>query len=72
MKRVIYTVIVGGYDRLIEPQPFPGWDFVCFTDGRNTGLRATVGLIDWYGSTFDTKDMEQFRQSRLIKIFPHR
>ena len=72
MKRVIYTVIVGGYDRLIEPQPFPGWDFVCFTDGRNTGLRATVGLSHWDVRPLDSKDLDVFRQSRLPKILPHR
>lgn len=31
--KVIYTAIIGGYDKLIEPKFKPnGWDFVCFTD----------------------------------------
>lgn len=72
MKRVIYTVIVGGYDRLIEPQPFPGWDFVCFTDGRNTGLRAKVGLSHWDIRPLGDEGMDSFRHSRLPKILPHR
>lgn len=72
MKRVIYTVIVGGYDRLIEPQPFPGWDFVCFTDGRNTGLRAKVGLSHWDIRPLSDETLDSFRRSRLPKILPHR
>lgn len=72
MKRVIYTVIIGGYDRLIEPQAYPGWDFVCFTDGRNTGLRAKLGLSRWEVRHFDTEGLDSFRQSRLPKILPHR
>lgn len=72
MKRVIYTVIVGGYDRLIEPQPFPGWDFVCFTDGRNTGLRAKAGLSHWDIRPLEDDGLDSFRHSRLAKILPHR
>lgn len=72
MKRVIYTVIIGGYDRLIEPQPYPGWDFVCFTDGRNTGLRAKVGLSHWNIRPLPDENLDSFRCSRLPKILPHR
>ena len=72
MERVIYTVIVGGYDRLIEPQPFPGWDLVCFTDGRNTGLRAKLGLSRWDIRPLPGDALDTFRHSRLPKILPHR
>lgn len=32
MRRVVYTVIVGGYDRLADVRQWPGWDFICFSD----------------------------------------
>lgn len=72
MKRVIYTVIVGGYDRLIEPPTYPGWDYVCFTDGKNTGLRAKTGLSKWDIRALDEEELDDFRISRLPKILPHR
>lgn len=72
MRRVIYTVIVGGYDRLIEPEGYPGWDFVCFTDGKRIGLRAKLGLSRWQVRTFDDQELDTWRISRLPKILPHR
>ncbi len=33
MKKVIYTVLTGNYDRLAQPEVVdPAWDYVCFTD----------------------------------------
>ncbi|MBL4613318.1 MAG: DUF616 domain-containing protein [Magnetovibrio sp.] len=72
MKRVIYTVIVNGYDRLIEPEAYPGWDFICFTDGKRIGLRAKLGLSKWQVRQLPSEDMDSFRHSRLPKILPHR
>lgn len=73
MKRVIYTVIVGGYDALIEPPVFTGWDYVCFTDGRNIGLRAKLGFSRWDIRPLPQDgDLDSFRRSRLPKIMPHR
>lgn len=40
-KRVIYTVLTGGYDPLVQPAVTrPGWDYVCFTDqpGERDGV----------------------------------
>lgn len=32
-EKVIYTVLVGDYEELIEPDVVtPGWDYICFTD----------------------------------------
>jgi len=72
MKRVIYTVIVHGYDRLIEPEAYPGWDFVCFTDGNRTSLRSKLGLSKWQVRTLAADGFDSFRHSRLPKILPHR
>ena len=72
MKRVIYTVIVDGYDRLIEPEPYPGWDYVCFTDGKRSGWRAKVGLSRWDIRPLPDEGHDSFRHSRLPKILPHR
>lgn len=72
MKRVIYTVIVGGYDRLREPEPYPGWDFVCFTDGRRTGWRSKVGLSHWDIRPIHGDAPTEVLRSRLPKILPHR
>jgi len=72
MRCVIYTVIVGGYDRLIEPEGYPGWDFVCFTDAKCIGWRAKLGLSRWQVRTFDDPELDTWRTSRLPKILPHR
>ena len=74
MKRVIYTVIVGGYDRLREPAPYPGWDYVCFSDGQRTGWRPKVGLSHWDIRPLPGADegLDPVRRSRMAKILPHR
>ncbi|MBF0249689.1 MAG: DUF616 domain-containing protein [Alphaproteobacteria bacterium] len=72
MKRAIYTVIVDGYDRLIEPQAFAGWDYICFTDGKRAGLKARMGLSKWQIRTLDPEGLDSWRHSRLPKILPHR
>lgn len=35
IKKVIYTVILGGYDELSPAPKFEGWDFVVFTDDED-------------------------------------
>jgi len=72
MKRVIYTVIIGGYDQIIEPPAFPDWDYICFTDRKRPSLRAAFGLSKWQSRTFDSEGLDAFRLSRLPKILPHR
>lgn len=72
MKRVIYTVIVGGYDRLRQPVAYPGWDYVCFTDGRRTGWRPKLGLSHWDIRPLPDTGLTPTLNSRLPKILPHR
>lgn len=72
MNRVIYTVIVNGYDRLIEPPAYPGWDFVCFTDGIGLSWRARAGLSRWTIRRIDKSGLDPRRYSRHPKLLPHR
>ncbi len=75
-KRVIYTVIVNNYDRLQEPTVYPGWDYVCFTDGKGLSWRAKLGLSKWkiryFDGEFEGEELGPTRYSRLPKILPHR
>jgi len=64
--KVIYTAIIGGYDKLLEPDYKPtGWDFVCFTDrdlkSDNWEIRKTLPLYE-----------DNTRTARKHKLLPHR
>lgn len=46
-KKVIYTVIFGGYDQLQEPECIPtGWDFICFSDHDYDSSVWEVRVVD--------------------------
>lgn len=64
-RRVIYTVLTGGYDALPAPFRAPGWDYVCFTDDPK--LRSP----HWDVRTFDSRGLDAVRASRLPKILAH-
>jgi len=66
MKKVIYTAIIGGYDKLIEPTFKPeGWDFVCFSDRDLKSdiweIRKTIPLYS-----------DNTRTARKHKLLTHR
>ena len=68
-KIVIYTVITGGYDNLVDPEVVePGFDYVCFTDNVS-GLKSDVWdirpLPEWCLTV--TPDKRQ----RMLKILAH-
>ena len=71
MKKVIYTVVVNGYDKLLPAPKFPGWDCICFTDGKRLPLTARLGLSGWKIVTYPDWGFDGFRYSRLPKILPH-
>lgn len=44
-RKVCYTCIAGGYDRLIQPHHIEaGWDYVCFTDDAELLDRGQLGV----------------------------
>jgi hypothetical protein len=64
IKKVVYSVILGGYDELSPAPKFKGWDFVVFTDDAD--LKAdgwTKYLVD---GTSDTQ-----KESRKYKFLSH-
>ena len=66
-KLVIYTVIVGGYDTLKEPEFFDdNCDYICFTDDKE--LTSDIWQIQLIGKT----DLDNTRMQRMYKILPHR
>jgi len=65
-KKVIYTAIFGGYDKLPEPEFIPeGWDFVCFTD---TSIKSDVWKIIETPAIYE----DPTRNARKCKVLPHR
>lgn len=68
MRKVIYTVNVGGYDKPRRAPRFPGWDTVLFTD-RASGLR--LRLAGWTVRRFDTQGLAAGAASRRPKLLPH-
>lgn len=67
MKKVIYTVITGGYDRLLKPLKITqGWDYICFTDDRD--------MMDdfWEIRYFEDPQLDPAKLSRKPKILAHK
>ena len=64
-KKVIYTCLTGGYDRLEQPAAVaPDWDYVCFTD-----TDGQDGVWQLRKIPFDSPD--PVSRSRYPKILPH-
>ena len=64
-KKVIYTCLTGGYDRLEQPVAVaPDWDYVCFTD-----TDGQDGVWRLRKIPFDSPD--PVSRSRYPKILPH-
>lgn len=65
MKKVIYTVITGGYDPLTQPRALsPEWDYICFCDssGRDGA---------WQLRTIPYQDDNPVLRARYVKMHPH-
>jgi len=65
-KKVIYTAIFGGYDKLPDPTFIPdGWDFICFTD---SDIESDI----WNVIKVPAIYKDPTRNARKCKILPHR
>ena len=71
MRKVIYTVIVGGYDDVRSLPPFPGWDFVLLTDKKPSLWKRLLRRSRWQVRLFDNPGLDLTRYSRLPKLKPH-
>lgn len=69
-RKVLYTVIVGGYDTVRRPPRIKGWDFVLFTD-RPVKLWRRIGR-SWDVRALSGDGLDIARTSRLPKILPHK
>jgi hypothetical protein len=66
MKNVIYTAIVGKYDRLAEPTVLsPGFQYICFTD--NPRLQSK----HWNIVQLPVTKLDSTRLARRVKILFH-
>lgn len=69
-KVCVYTVLVGGYDRIIEPQEVdPNIDFICFV-GKTESSRQNSTIWEFVEIESDLKDLG--RLSRIPKLLPHK
>lgn len=67
MKKVIYSVLVGNYDKLRQPEVIvPGWDYICFS---NDLLEKQIGV--WQIRRFDYHNKLPVRESHYPKMNPH-
>ena len=65
-KKVIYTCLTGGYDRLEQPVVTdPSWDYVCFTDSDGQD-----GV--WQLRKIPYESPDPVTRSRYPKILPHK
>ena len=65
-RKVIYTCLTGGYDRLEQPAAVaPDWDYVCFTD-----TEGQDGVWQLRKIPFESPD--PVVRSRYPKILPHK
>ena len=66
MKRVIYTCITGGYDKLREPETVDGdFDYICFTDAA---VSSEEGV--WQIRPIPYSCDDPTRLSRYVKLLP--
>jgi hypothetical protein len=66
-KIVVYTAIIGGYDKLNEPKFISeGCDYICFTDNEN--LKSDI----WKVIKINSTSCNNIRTARKYKILPHK
>lgn len=66
-KKLLYTVLVGGYDQLNEvPKRLPGWDYICYTD--NPEATSDTWEIQFLENPLN---LDPVRLSRHYKINNH-
>ena len=63
---VVYTAIYSGKDELQQARPFPGVDYVCFTDNRQLRSKSWKIVV-----AEDSSDDPRMR-AKACKILPHR
>lgn len=67
-KKVIYTCITGGYDKIIEPKcTSEGFDYVCFTDNEN----FKSDIWDIRPLPDETSGLTTVKKQRYVKTHPH-
>lgn len=70
-KKVVYTCITGGYDKLIEPSVITnGFDYVCFTDNKK--LKSNTWQIKELPNDIKKLVTTDVKKQRAIKILPHK
>ncbi len=63
-KKVVYTVVLGGYDELSPAPKFEGWDFIVFTDD------VMLNSDGWTKCLVEgSKDLQ--KESRKYKFLSH-
>ena len=68
MKRVIYTCITGGYDKLRQPETLDGdFAYICFTDAA---VSSEEGV--WQIRPIPYSCDDPTRLSRYVKLLPHK
>ncbi len=71
MRKVIYTVVVGGYDDVRPLPAFPGWDFVLLTDRKPSWWKRMFRASNWQVRLYENPGLDLTRLSRLPKLKPH-
>ena len=68
MKKVIYTILVGKYDDLLQPLVVDeSFDYICFS---NDFAEESVGV--WNIKKIPFNDSDKTRVSRYAKLLPHK
>lgn len=68
-KKVIYTCITGGYDKIIEPKYVNyDFDYICFTDNP----KMTSDVWEIRPLPKETDGLSQVKSQRYVKINPHK
>ena len=67
MRRVLYTVLIGDYDTLRDPEATEeGWDYVCFSNHLKQDDFST-----WIIRPLDRDGLSDIEASRFPKLCPH-
>lgn len=68
MNKVIFTVLTGGYDNLIDPLVISeGWDYICFTDDPK--IKSDVWKII---QIENENSLSAYKIARVYKLNPHK
>ena len=71
MRKVVYTVNLGKYDKLKDFNKQKGWDYFAFIDSNFTQIKETNWTLIYVEEDLKILNLSKIKYTRYLKLHPH-